>query len=202
MGPLEATKPWSMEGVNGVRGFLGRVWRMIVDDHAETMAAQRGRRRRRRRPTSRHRVLHKTIKAVTEDIEQLSFNTAIARMMEFTNYFTKQDRRPRAAMEPFVLLLSPFAPHIAEELWAAWATRETLAYEPWPQYDESLLVEATVELPVQINGKLRGKIVVPADADERRRARRRPMPKIAEQLAGKTIVMEKYVAGPAGQFRQ
>ena len=80
---------------------------------------------------------------MTDDIAKLSFNTAIARMMEFTNFFTKQDRRPRAAMEPFVLLLSPFAPHIAEELWQALGHPNTLAYESWPQYDEALLVEDT-----------------------------------------------------------
>jgi leucyl-tRNA synthetase len=100
-------------------------------------------------------VLHRTIKAVTDDVAKLSFNTAIARMMEFTNFFTKLDRRPRAVLEPFVLLLSPFAPHMAEELWQALGHAKTLAYEPWPKYDEALLVESTIVLPVQINGKVR-----------------------------------------------
>src|SRR5262249_26458201 len=156
MGPLEATKPWSMEGVSGVHGFLGRAWRMIVDDRADEMqlnasvcdAA----------PSEEQlRMLHRTVKAVTEDIGKLSLNTAIARMMEFTNFFTKETVRPRACMEPFVLLLAPFAPHIAEELWEALGRSKTLAYEPWPKYDESLLAESTVEVPVQINGKVRSK---------------------------------------------
>ena len=115
MGPLEAVKPWSMDGVSGVRGFLDRAWRMIVDDRAE--AVQLNPAVQAVEPTAeQNRVLHKTIKAVTGDLEQMSFNTAIARMMEFTNFFTKQEPRPRGAMEKFVLLLSPFAPHVAEEL--------------------------------------------------------------------------------------
>ena len=113
-------------------------------------------------------MLHKTIKAVTGDVEQMSFNTAIARMMEFTNFFIKQEPRPRAAMEKFVLLLSPFAPHLAEELWQALGHATTLAYEPWPKFDEAAIREDTIEVPVQINGKLRGRIQVPADADGRR----------------------------------
>ena len=136
MGPLEAVKPWNMDGVSGVRGFLDRAWRMIVDDRAEGLelhpAVQDA------TPTlEQNRVLHKTIKAVTDDLEQLSFNTAIARLMEFVNFFLKQDLRPRTAMERFVLLLSPLAPHAAEELWAALGHATTLAYEPWPGCDET-----------------------------------------------------------------
>ena len=116
MGPLEAVKPWSMDGVSGVRGFLDRVWRMILDDRAE--AVQLNSAVQDVEPTAeQNRMLHKTIKAVTADLEQMSFNTAIARMMEFTNFFTKAEPRPRVAMEKLVLLLAPFAPHIAEELW-------------------------------------------------------------------------------------
>jgi len=117
MGPLEAVKPWSMDGVSGVRGFLDRVWRMMVPgDLAEELVlldcVQDV------EPTAeQNRVLHKTIKGVTHDIDNMLFNTAIAKMMEFTNYFLKQDVRPKSAMRQFVLLLSPFAPHIAEELW-------------------------------------------------------------------------------------
>jgi leucyl-tRNA synthetase len=195
MGPLEATKPWSMEGVNGVYNFLGRAWRMIVDDHAEHVTLNAA--VADSAPDDEaNRVLHRTIKAVSEDVASLSFNTAIARMMEFVNYFTKQDRRPRAAMESFVLLLAPFAPHLGEELWAALGQADSLAYAPWPKYDEAVLVEQTIELPVQINGKVRGKITVPADASEAAvLAAAKADPKIAEQLAGKTIVQEKYVTG-------
>ena len=164
MGPLEAVKPWSMDGVSGVRNFLNRVWRMIIDDRVEEnqllpsvkdvpLSAEQ------------NRVLHKTIKAVTNDCEQMSFNTAIARMMEFTNFFFKEEVRPKAAMEQFVLLLSPFAPHLAEELWQILGHEKTLAYEPWPSARGKLLVEDTVEVPVQINGKLKGKIVAPTGSD-------------------------------------
>jgi leucyl-tRNA synthetase len=195
MGPLEATKPWSMEGVNGVHGFLGRAWRMIIDDRAEQMALSPA--LASDAPNADElRVLHKTIKAVTEDVAKLSFNTAIARMMEFTNFFTKQERRPRACMEPFVLLLSPFAPHMAEELWAALGHAKTLAYEPWPKFDESLIAESSVELAVQVNGKVRGKINVAADADNGTiLATAKAEPKVAEQISGKTVVQEKVVPG-------
>ena len=159
MGPLEATKPWSMDGVNGVFGFLGRVWRMMVDNDAETLVinpAING-----ETPSEDDlRMLHKTIAAVTNDTANMQFNTAISRMMEFTNYFTKKKSRPRAAVEPLILLLAPYAPHLCEELWQLFGHENSLAYEPWPAYDESLLKEDTVEVPVQINGKVRSKVKV------------------------------------------
>ena len=200
MGPLEATKPWSMEGVNGVYGFLNRVWRLILDDNSEdirlnaavcddTLTEEQ------------NRVVHKTIKAVTDDVAKLSFNTAIARMMEFTNFFTKQDRRPREAMEKLVLLLSPFAPHIAEELWKILGHDKSLAYETWPSYDESLLVEAEVEIPVQINGKVRAKIKVPVDTDkEPIEDIARADPRVNELLDGKQVVKTIVVPGRMVNF--
>ncbi|HEX6960903.1 MAG TPA: leucine--tRNA ligase [Lacipirellula sp.] len=195
MGPLEATKPWSMKGVNGVRDFLGRVWRMIIDDRTEAMALNPA--VTDAAPNDEElRTLHRTIKAVTDDIARLAFNTAISRMMEFTNFFTKSDRRPRAAMEQFVLLLSPFAPHIAEELWQTLGHSKTLAYEPWPKYDEALLVESTIELPVQINGKVRSKITVPADADNGAiLLAAKADPKVADYISGKQILKEIVVPG-------
>ncbi|HZZ28426.1 MAG TPA: leucine--tRNA ligase [Pirellulales bacterium] len=197
MGPLEATKPWSMAGVNGVFGFLGRAWRMIVADQAEQMQLNSA--LQKVAPTDeQNRTLHKTIAAVTKDLDHLDFNTAIARMMEFTNFFTKETVRPWEAMEKFVLLLSPFAPHIAEELWQVLGHDKTLAYEPWPQVDPHWLQEETVEVPVQINGKLRGKITMAAGAaatdPKALEAAAKADPKIAELLAGKTIV--KVVAVP------
>ncbi len=126
MGPLEDSKPWSMQDVNGVHNFLNRVWRLIVDDRMEELAVNAS--VVDRLPTSDElRVLHQTIAAVTADIDKLKFNTAIARMIEFTNYFTKLSERPRAVLEPFVLLLSPFAPHMAEELWLALGHNQSLA---------------------------------------------------------------------------
>jgi len=200
MGPLEATKPWSMQGVNGVRGFLDRVWRMIVWERSE--AAEFNPAVKDAPLTDeQNRSLHKTIASVTKDLDHLDFNTAIARMMEFTNFFTKETVRPREAMEKFVLLLSPFAPHLAEELWQLLGHDKTLAYEQWPSVDEKWLKEDTIEIPVQINGKLRGKITVPAGSDQAAlEAAARSDPKIAELLAGKTIIKSIIVTGRLVNF--
>jgi leucyl-tRNA synthetase len=197
MGPLEAVKPWSMDGVSGVRGFLDRAWRMIIDDRSETRQLNAA--VQDVEPTAeQNRALHKTIRAVSADLEQLSFNTAIARLMEFTNFFFKAEVRPRSAMERFVLLLSPLAPHLAEELWQTLGHAATLAYEPWPGYDESLIREDTIEIPVQVNGKLRAKIQLPADSGNDRGALEsaaRANPRVAELLEGKTIVKTIVVPG-------
>jgi len=200
MGPLEAVKPWSMDGVSGVRGFLDRAWRMILDDRAEAMQLHAA--VRDIEPTAeQNRILHKTIKAVTADLEHLSFNTAIARMMEFTNFFLKAEVRPKAAMEKLVLLLSPLAPHIAEELWQALGHGNTLAYEPWPAFDEAALREDAIEVPVQINGKLRGRIQVATGADAAAlESAARGDAKIAELLAGKTVVKAIVVPGRMVNF--
>ncbi|MEM7315108.1 MAG: class I tRNA ligase family protein, partial [Planctomycetota bacterium] len=165
MGPLEATKPWSMDGVNGVYGFLNRVWRMIVDDKSDSLTLNAS--VNDDSPSEEQlRMLHKTIDSVTRDTEGLRFNTAIARMMEFVNFFTKQTSRPQSVMKSFVLLLSPYAPHLCEELWGLLGGDGTLAYETWPKCEEKYLKEDTLEIPVQINGKVRSKITVPADADK------------------------------------
>jgi leucyl-tRNA synthetase len=194
MGPLEQSKPWSMNGVSGVKNFLDRVWRMLIEKepeentlHSAVVDIE---------PTDEQtRTLHKTIKAVTQDIETLSFNTAIARMMEFTNFFTRQDQRPKSIMESFVLLLSPFAPHIAEELWKTLGHEKSLAHESWPQYDESLTVDASVEVPVQIMGKIKAKIMVPTGTSkDDLLALAKADPKIAGLLEGKTI--RKEIAVP------
>lgn len=188
MGPLDQVKPWSMKGVEGVHRFLGRAWRLIVDDQAETVQL-RAEVQEADLNEEQARVLNKTIKGVTDDIGKLGFNTAISKMMEFTNYFTGQTVRSKSAMESFVLLLAPFAPHIAEELWQVLGHDESLTYAPWPTYDESKIVEAEVEIPVQINGKVRSKIMMPVDADQA------TMQQLAEaddaiqsQLTGKTVV--------------
>jgi leucyl-tRNA synthetase len=200
MGPLEAVKPWSMDGVSGVRNFLNRVWRMMIDDRVEENVLLPN--VQDVPPTAeQNRTLHKTIKAVTNDCRQLSFNTAIARMMEFTNFFFKEEVRPKSAMEKFVLLLSPFAPHLAEELWEILGHETTLAYEPWPTYDESLLAEDTVEVPVQINGKLKGKVVAPTGSNgETLEDLARNDAKIADQLAGKNVVKVIVVPGRMVNF--
>jgi leucyl-tRNA synthetase len=165
MGPLEATKPWSMRSVEGVFRFLNRVWRLFIDDRAEQMAlAEAVQDAEPDRETLRK--LHQTIQKVTEDLDGMRFNTAIAALMEFSNHLTKLTVRPRSVLEPLVLLLSPFAPHIAEELWQALGHRQTLAYEPWPRFDPALTRAEEIEVPVQINGKLRSKVTVAPDIDE------------------------------------
>ncbi len=160
MGPLEATKPWSTRGVEGITRFLERVWRLMVNDEgrlSDAVAAEA--------PTSdQQRLLHQTIKKVTEDIESLRFNTAISQMMVFTNEMTKAERRSRGALEPFVLLLAPFAPHLAEELWSRLGHQPSVSQQPWPRFDPTLTVSDRLTIPIQINGRLRGKIEVGAEA--------------------------------------
>ncbi len=200
MGPLEATKPWSMTGVSGVRNFLDRVWRMIIEYRAED--DQLSEAVKDVPPTTeQNRMLHATIAAVTKDIESLSFNTAIARMMEFVNFFTKETVRPVSAMRSFVLLLSPLAPHIAEELWQRLGGTKSLAYEPWPTYNENLLKSDEIEIPLQVNGKLRSKVVVPSNcsaSDLENYARNHD--RIHELLEGKQIVRVIVVPGRMVNF--
>ena len=194
MGPLEATKPWSTSGVGGVRTFLERCWRLVVDERADDIvpAAQL----QADPPTDDQlRELHRMVDKVTRDIEALSFNTAIARMMEFVNFCTPLERRPRALIEPFVTVLAPFAPHLAEELWEVLGRPAPVSLAPWPTVEEQWLRDDTVEIPVQVQGKLRGRVVVPADADAAAmQAVAAADPRIAELLAGKTIA--KVVAVP------
>ncbi|MGA6827351.1 leucine--tRNA ligase [Nitrospira sp. NS4] len=188
MGPLEAMKPWSSRGVEGITRFLERVWRLMVTEEgglSPSVVASAP-------ALEQQRLLHQTIKKVTEDIEELHFNTAIAQMMVFTNEMTKAEQRPRALLEPFVLLLSPFAPHVAEELWAVLGHRPSVSQQPWPVFDPSLTVSDRLTIPVQVNGKLRGKIEVAADAarDAVERASREV---VAEWLQGKEPKKVIYV---------
>jgi leucyl-tRNA synthetase len=187
MGPLEAVKPWNTRSVEGVYRFLNRVWRLFIDDRSETMKLLDS--VQEVKPDEETlRKLHQTIKKVSEDIDGLRFNTAIAAMMEYSNHLTKLPVRPRSVLEPFVLLLAPFAPHLAEELWQALGHQDTLAYAPWPQHDENLVKENVIEIPVQVNGKLRGKITIPADADEEAQKQAALAdPNVQQHLAGKTI---------------
>jgi len=200
MGPLEAVKPWSMQGVEGVFRFLSRVWRTITDDRADDA---------RLNPAVQDvapaepqlRLLHKTIKAVTHDFETLGFNTSISRLMEFMNEVTNWNVRPVSILRPFVLLLSPLAPHLAEELWSLLGGAKSLAYESWPTFDPQLVEDAVIDVPVQINGKLRAKITVAAKADQatvEAAARREDL--IASYLEGKTVVKVVYVPGRLMNF--
>ena len=163
MGPLEQVKPWNTRSVDGVHRFLSRAYRLVIDEHS----GERADRLSDTEPDADQlRVLHATIQKVTEDIEGLRFNTAISAMMEFVNAAYKWEHVPRVVFEPFLLLLAPFAPHLAEELWSALGHASSLAYESWPEHDESLLVQATVEIAVQVNGKLRGTVEVAPDASK------------------------------------
>ena len=182
MGPLEMVKPWNTKGVEGVYRFLGRVWRMFIDEQSEQEFEQQLTVNPDRGPEllaalklnaavgqaeatpEQLKVLHTCIKKVTEDMEHLRFNTAISAMMVFTNEASNWDIRPLSVMNDFLLLLAPFAPHIAEELYGkANGGDSTLAYQPWPSHDEAHLVESTIEMAVQVNGKLRDRIQIPAD---------------------------------------
>jgi leucyl-tRNA synthetase len=156
MGPLEATKPWNTKGLEGVYRFLGRVWRLYCDEDGKLILDDS-------EPTAAlFKVLHQTIKKVGEDTDTLAFNTAVSQMMIFVNEVTAQDKRPRKLLEPFVLTLAPYAPHLAEELWEKLGHKQTLAYEPWPAFDAALLKEDTVTIILQVNGKLRDRMDVPA----------------------------------------
>jgi leucyl-tRNA synthetase len=193
MGPLDQVKPWSTRSVDGTHRFLNRAWRLIIDDRndriAESVTSQE--------PSPEQlRLMHQTIAKVGDDIEALRFNTAIAALMEFTNAANKWPMLPRGLAEQFVLLLAPLAPHIAEELWQRLGHAESLAYAPWPQYDPKLLVSETLEIPVQINGKMRGRIEVPADADEERViALARADENVLRYLDGKALKRAIYVRG-------
>jgi leucyl-tRNA synthetase len=183
MGPLEAMKPWSMQGVEGVHRFLYKLWRAVVDgDTGELDKAVQ----ETQADEATLRLLHQTIKKVGNDVETFNFNTAISAMMIFVNHLGRQTVRPRAAIEKLVLILAPFAPHIAEELWERLGHTESLAYEPWPEYDKELIKEKEIELAVQVNGKIKDRIVVSADADE-------------EQIRQKALGNEKVAAAVAGK---
>ena len=132
------------------------------------------------------RLLNQTIKKVGDDIESFSFNTAISAMMIFTNHLSKQSARPKSVVEKFILILAPFAPHIAEELWERLGHKGSLAYEPWPEYDKDLIKEKEIELAVQVNGKIRDRIVVAAEADE-------------EQIKQKALAGKKVNAAMKGK---
>jgi len=183
MGPLEAMKPWNMQGVEGVFRFLQRTWRTIVDENTgEIVEAVKD----ADADETTLRLLHRTIKKVGDDIETFGFNTAISQMMIFVNHLSKQEVRPKSVVEKFILVLAPFAPHIAEELWERLGHTGSLAYEPWPEYDKKLIREKEIELVIQVNGKIKDRIVVSADADE-------------EQIRQKALAGEKVKKALGGK---
>jgi leucyl-tRNA synthetase len=200
MGPLEESCDWDTSGVAGTRRFLDRVWRLAVETDGD--GNDTGRLNPKlsdvdgKSDRALERALHSAIKRVTEGVEHLRFNTAISEMMVFVNEATRAEVLPRAWLETFLLVLSPFAPHLCEELWHRLGRPETLAYEPWPAYDERALAVDTITIAVQVAGKTRGTIEVPADVSEGAAiAAAKADPKIARHLEGKTIRREIYVPG-------
>jgi leucyl-tRNA synthetase len=196
MGPLETSKPWNPRDVPGVHRFLHRAWRLIVDPETGELADAV----QDAEPDEQtQRLLHRTVQEVTEDLEEMAFNTAIAHMIVFVNEMTKATVRPRSVLRTFMLLLSPFAPHIAEELWQRLLGREwtgSLAYEPWPTFDETLVQEEQIEVPVQVNGKLRSRVRLSADADEQAaRSAALADTKIQQTVADRQMIKFIYVPG-------
>ncbi len=185
MGPLNVSKPWNTRDVPGLFKLCHRIWRLVVDEHTNELSAALT----DEKPDEESlRLLHKTIRRVGEDIEAIKLNTAIAALFDFVNGMTPQKTRPRAVIEPFVLLLAPFAPHLAEELWHRLGHDKTLANEPWPEYDEKLAHDEEVEIAVQVCGKVRGRVMVAADADDKTMTQAAmELPKVAAAIEGKTI---------------
>lgn len=184
MGPLEIVKPWSMRAVEGVYRFLGRVWRLFIHENGHIHPEIK------KQPPSQEqfRILHKTIKKVTEDLDGMRFNTAISAMMIFVNDFSKTETRPLEILEPFILLLAPFAPHLAEELWEKLGHSKTLAYEPWPVYDDAYLIESEEEVAFQVTGRVRSRALVPVDiTDEELKKKALDDEKVKQWIEGKKI---------------
>ena len=190
MGPLDASIAWSEKGLEGSRKFLDRFWRLMIDDNGKM----------RDRITKLNdgkldKVYHQTVKKVTEDFEELHFNTAISQMMIFVNEAYKADALPFDYMKGLVQLIAPLAPHMAEEIWSKFGFTESISYEPWPTYDESKLVEDEVEVIFQVNGKIKARVMVPTDADAAAlEALAKEHDAVKSAIEGKTI--RKVIAVP------
>jgi leucyl-tRNA synthetase len=192
MGPLDRDKPWSTNAIEGVYRFLQRAWRVFIED--ADADADRGSAEDKLLATPEApseddlRITHKTIKKVTEDIEQLRFNTAISQMMVWVNHFTKADKRPRQCLKPFVQLLAPFAPHVAEELWHRLGEKTELSLEPWPVFDPAFAKDDLITVAIQVLGKTRGTVQVEPGSDQALiEAEARKIPQVANQLEGKAV---------------
>ena len=186
MGPLEVSKPWSSAGVEGAKRFIVRVWNFftepanLTDDNVGALTM----------------IYHQTVKKVTDDFEALAFNTAISQLMIFMNAAYKAGKCPKEYAEGIIKMMSCITPHVCEEMWQKLGHNDTIAYEPWPVYDEKELVVDTIEIAVQINGKVRGKINVGVDEDQDSAiAKAKANPDVAAAIEGKNIVKEIYVKG-------
>ncbi|MCR2803218.1 leucine--tRNA ligase [Paenibacillus soyae] len=184
MGPLEATKPWNTNGVEGTYRFLSRVWRLFVNEDG-TLSAKIG---DGETTDAFKRVWHRSIKKITDDYENLRFNTVISQLMIFVNEAYKTESLPREAMAQFLQMLSPIAPHITEELWEKLGRTETITYSEWPAYEEAWTVDQEVEIVVQVNGKIVERASIAADTNEAdMEALAKELEKVQELIAGKTI---------------
>ena len=182
MGPIDSAKPWDPNGIDGSKKFLDRVWRLYVDSNKIKNEENK----------NLERIYHCTVKKVTNDYENMNFNTAISQMMIFVNTANKENVFPKEYAEGFLKLLNPVAPHITEELWNALGHTGTIAYEKWPEYDEAKTIENTITLPIQLNGKLKSTIKIALDEDESS-IKEKVHNEIDSKLEGKTIIKEIYV---------
>ena len=186
MGPLEASKPWSQQGVEGARRFIGKVWNFFTEPENIIEDTDNGLKK----------VYHQTVKKVTQDFETLGFNTAISQMMIFMNAATKEGKCPRNYAEGFIKMFSCICPHAGEEIWSILGHDGTIAFEKWPEFDEEAVKEDTVEIGVQINGKVKGKVEITVDEDSQTViAKAKEIPAVAKAIEGKNIVKEIYVPG-------
>ena len=186
MGPLEASKPWSQQGVEGARRFIGKVWNFFTEPESIIEDTDNGLKK----------VYHQTVKKVTQDFETLGFNTAISQMMIFMNAATKEGKCPRNYAEGFIKMFSCICPHAGEEIWSILGHDGTIAFEKWPEFDEEAVKEDTVEIGVQINGKVKGKVEIAVGEDSQTViAKAKEIPAVAKAIEGKNIVKEIYVPG-------
>ena len=186
MGPLDAAKPWDPNGIEGCRKFIDRVWRTLIESD----------RVQEKENKNLEKVYHYTVKKVSKDYEEMQFNTAISQMMIFMNQAIKEDIIPKEYAEGFIKLLSPIAPHIAEEMWNRMGHNNTISYEKWPTYDESKTIDDEIEIPVQINGKLKATVKVPKDSDQEEvDSAVSKNETIKGLIEGKSIIKKIYVKG-------
>ena len=182
MGPLEDSKPWSDTGIEGARKFLDRFYRLFSDLSKISDIPN----------SNLEKEYHKTVKKVTSDYENLAFNTAISQIMIFVNAAYKEKNIPREYAEGIIKLFNPIAPHITEELWNMYGHTNTISYEPWTTFDEAKTIDDEIELPIQINGKVKGTIIIPLDADEQT-VKDLANKELANLLEGKNVIKEIYV---------
>ena len=182
MGPIESSKPWDPNGIDGSKKFLDKVWRLYTESSKISDSKNK----------NLEKVYHYTVKKVTNDYETMNFNTAISQMMIFINSVNKEDSFPKEYAEGFLKLLNPVAPHITEELWNILGHNDTIAYEKWPEYDESKTVSDEITLPIQFNGKLKATIQISVDEAEDS-IKQKVHEAIDSKLDGKTVVKEIYV---------